>query len=131
LIAAYLKTDVFMCGPNEPQSCAPPGKPKTGGTHGNMNDPMTGIPGTADPANPSQPFWLLAPASMAWESAPGVPLDGVTLCANLKNMQLNGNRDLKALLHHLETDHSSSGLLIPVRGRMAKRGRLRRLAMRR
>jgi alcohol dehydrogenase (cytochrome c) len=192
MIATYLKTDVFVCGPNEPQSCAPPGKPMTGGTpawqaiysvltsprclnchpvssnkltgyafdpatgapypqdyprqgddrhphyftvlrgdtmpietaehtgvvypgtgtdfehctfcHGSKNDPVTGIPGTTNPANPGQPFWLLAPASMAWESAPGVPLDGATLCANLKNKQLNGNRDVTALLHHLKTE---------------------------
>jgi hypothetical protein len=27
LFAEFLKTTVFNCGPNEPQSCAPPGKP--------------------------------------------------------------------------------------------------------
>ena len=32
LIANYLSTTVFNCGPNEPQSCAPPAKPSTGGT---------------------------------------------------------------------------------------------------
>ena len=32
LLAGYLKTAIFKCGPNEPQSCAPPTKPMTGGT---------------------------------------------------------------------------------------------------
>jgi cytochrome c553 len=31
LLAAYLKTDVFHCGPGEPQSCEPPAKPTTCG----------------------------------------------------------------------------------------------------
>jgi hypothetical protein len=194
LLAGYLATDVFLCGkPNQPQSCAPPAKPMTGGTpawraiysvltyprcinchpvasqvpgyafnpatnaqypqdyprqgddrhphyytvlrgdtfalptaehtgtvypgmgtpferctfcHGSKNDPVTGIPGTTNPegTDPSAPFWALAPASMAWESAPGVPLNGAQLCANLLNKQLNGNRQPKDLLHHLETE---------------------------
>jgi len=41
---------------------------------------------------------------MAWESAPGVPLNGAQLCANLLNKQLNGNREPKDLLHHLATE---------------------------
>jgi hypothetical protein len=73
--------------------------------HGAMNDPVTGIPGTTNPAvNPGQPFWFMAPASMAWESAPGVPLNGAQLCANLLNKQLNGNREPSDLLHHLQTE---------------------------
>jgi hypothetical protein len=196
LLAGYLKTDVFKCGPNEPQSCAPPAKPMTGGTrawqaiysvltsprcinchpvaspnlstvlvvpksnpvaiypqdyprqgddrhphyytvvrgdtfalptaehtgtvypgmgapferctfcHGTMNDPVTGIPGTTNPegADPTAPFWALAPASMAWESAPGVPVKGATLCANLLNKDLNGNREPKDLLHHITNE---------------------------
>jgi alcohol dehydrogenase (cytochrome c) len=154
-IAAYLKTSVFNCGPNEIQSCEPPPKPSSGGTkawqaiysvltsprcinchpvasklppfpisvnnstfpqdyprqgddrhphyygvlrgsgmrfetaektgivypgigtpferctscHGSANNPVTGIPGTTNPAlNPGQSFWLMAPAFMAWES---------------------------------------------------------------
>jgi alcohol dehydrogenase (cytochrome c) len=199
LLAGYLKTNVFKCGlPDQPQSCAPPTKPMTGGTpawravysvltsprcinchpiasklapvyfnptatppggppvaypqdyprqgddrhphyytvlrgdtfafetaektgtvypgmgtpferctfcHGTKNDPVTGIPGTTNPdVNPGQPFWALAPASMAWESAPGVPLSGAQLCANLLNKQLNGHREPKDLLHHLSTE---------------------------
>jgi hypothetical protein len=46
----------------------------------------------------------LAPASIAWESAPGVPLNGTRLCANLLNKQLNGNRAPQDLLHHLKTE---------------------------
>ena len=74
--------------------------------HGSQNDPVIGIPGTTNPeaADPTAPFWALAPASMAWESAPGVPLNGAQLCASLLNKQLNGNRDAKDLLHHLATE---------------------------
>jgi hypothetical protein len=194
MLAAYLKTDVFLCGkPNQPQSCNPPGKPMTSGTpawravysvltsprcinchpvaspklppylfnpatnasypqdyprqgddrhphyytvlrgdvvafptaektgtvyigtgtdfehctfcHGSKNDPVTGIPGTTNPDfNPGQPFWALAPASMAWEAEPGVPLNGAQLCANLLNKQLNGNRNPNDLLHHIKTE---------------------------
>lgn len=32
LIADFLKATIFKCGPNEQQSCQPPGKPLTGGT---------------------------------------------------------------------------------------------------
>jgi alcohol dehydrogenase (cytochrome c) len=182
MIAAYLATAVFNCGPNEPQSCAPPAQPMTGGTaswraiytdltsprcinchpvaspklpgyawnpmtnapypqdyprqgddrhphyyavlrgdsfdfptaenpnvivqpgmgtpyerctycHGAANDPVTGIPGTTNPNfNPGHPFWALAPKSMAWESSPGVPLNGAQLCASLLDMTKNGNR---------------------------------------
>jgi len=194
LIANYLSTTVFNCGPNEPQSCSPPGKPSTGGTqawraiyadltsprcinchpvaspnlpgyawnpmtnaaypqdyprqgddrhphyyavlrgdsfafptaensnvivypgmgtpyerctfcHGSTNDPVTGIPGTTNPnVNPGQPFWALAPASMAWESAPGVPLTGAQLCASLLDMTKNGNRTPAQLLEHITNE---------------------------
>jgi len=44
------------------------------------NDPVTGIPGTFDPKDPTHaPFWALAPAEMAWESAPGVAFTGPEL----------------------------------------------------
>jgi glucose dehydrogenase len=73
--------------------------------HGSKNDPVTGIPGTTNPHfNPGQPFWFLAPASMAWESEPGVPLNGAALCANLLNKSLNGNRTPNDLLHHIKTE---------------------------
>jgi mono/diheme cytochrome c family protein len=188
-IAGYLKTSVFQCGPNQPQSCDPPAAPTTGGTpawqaiysvltyprcinchtvasaklppymfnpntnagypqdyprqgddrhphyytvlrgnvvpfptaegtgtvypgegtdyerctscHGTANDPVTGIPGTTNPSNPGKPFWFMAPASMAWETAPGVPMTGAELCAQLKDKTRNGNRGLKDLLHHI------------------------------
>jgi cytochrome c553 len=72
--------------------------------HGTKNDPVTGIPGTTNPAgeDPTAPFWALAPASMAWESTPGVPLAGAQLCANLLNKELNGNRTPSDLLNHTE-----------------------------
>lgn len=74
--------------------------------HGKKNDPVTGIPGTVNShgEDPTAPFWLLAPAKMAWESAPGVPLTGAKLCAQLKDKSLNGNRELKDTLHHLRTE---------------------------
>jgi alcohol dehydrogenase (cytochrome c) len=73
--------------------------------HGSKNDPVTGIPGTTNPEiNPRRPFWALAPASMAWESEPGVPLTGTQLCASLLDKRLNGNRDPKDLLHHIKTE---------------------------
>jgi hypothetical protein len=62
---------------------------------------VTGIPGTANPSNPGKPFWFMAPASMAWETAPGVPMTGAELCAQLKDKSRNGNRGLKDLLHHI------------------------------
>jgi alcohol dehydrogenase (cytochrome c) len=191
MIAAYLRTAVFKCGPNEIQSCELPAQPKSGGTkewraiysvltsprclnchpvksnlprwphtsdnsgdvqdyprqgddrhphyfqvlrgdttafetaektgivhpgigtpyerctfcHGPVNDAKTGIPGTTNPDfNPGEPFWLLAPASMAWESAPGVPMTGAQLCAQLKDRARNGNRSLADIQHHLETE---------------------------
>jgi len=73
--------------------------------HGTENDPVTGIPGTTNRHfHPGEPFWALAPASMAWESEPSVPLNGAQLCANLLNKQLNGNREPKDLLHHIKTE---------------------------
>jgi alcohol dehydrogenase (cytochrome c) len=188
MIADYLKTDVFKCGPGEIQSCAAPQQPKTGGTeewraiysvvtsprcinchsvisklplphglfaqdqqdyprqsddrhphlygvlrgdtassetaektgmvevgigppnlrctscHGAANDSRTGIPGTVDPARPGDPFWSMAPASMAWESEPGVTLAGPELCARLKDKTRNGNRELADTLHHIATE---------------------------
>jgi alcohol dehydrogenase (cytochrome c) len=194
LIADYLSTNVFNCGPNEPQRCAPPAQPSSGGTrawraiytdltsprcinchpvaspnlqpvywnpatnagypqdyprqgddrhphyytvvrgdsfdlptaegtgivqpgmgtpyerctfcHGTMNDPVTGIPGTTNPngPDPTAPFWALAPTSMAWESEPGVPLNGAQLCAALLDMTKNGNRTPAQLLHHIATE---------------------------
>jgi alcohol dehydrogenase (cytochrome c) len=71
--------------------------------HGKSNNPVTGIPGTTNPAfHPNKPFWLMAPASMAWESTPGIPLSGPQLCANLLNKKLNGNRTPDDLLMHIE-----------------------------
>ncbi|HXW26251.1 MAG TPA: PQQ-binding-like beta-propeller repeat protein, partial [Xanthobacteraceae bacterium] len=186
LLADYLRTDVFNCGPGRPQGCEAPRRPTSGGTkewrdvydvltsprcinchpaasrlpplfgvlaldyprqgddrhphyyavlrgdaiaaetaertgvvveigigapfarctscHGSRNDARTGIPGTEDPAHPGEPFWALAPASMAFESAPGVPLTGAALCARLKDTRRNGHRALADTLHHLATE---------------------------
>jgi len=186
MIADYLRTDVFKCGPGEIQSCEAPVRPTSGGTkewqdvysvltsprcinchsvasklprfyslfdqdyprqgddrhphyysvfrgdtidftteektgivhpgigvpvercascHGASNDPKTGIPGTADPANPEAAFWFMAPASMAWESKPGTAMSGAELCAMIKDKTRNGNRELSDTLHHLTNEH--------------------------
>jgi len=73
--------------------------------HGVANDPVTGIPGTTNPHfHPGEPFWALAPASMAWESAPGVPMNGAQLCASLLDMSKNGSRTPQQLLKHIKTE---------------------------
>jgi alcohol dehydrogenase (cytochrome c) len=181
-LAAYLKTDVFKCGPDAPQSCDAPTHPTSGGSkewqaiysvvtsprcinchavasaklpefindyprqgddrhphyyavtrgdtfpfetaektgtvhpgqgtryllcgscHGTHNDPVAGIPGAEDPAHPGQPFWVMAPAKMAFEKSPGVALSGPELCAHLKDKNVNGNRELADTLHHIATE---------------------------
>lgn len=73
--------------------------------YGAANDPVTGIPGTTNPRfDPGQPFWALAPVSMAWESAPDVPLSGPKLCASLLDTSLNGHRTPEDLLKHISTE---------------------------
>jgi alcohol dehydrogenase (cytochrome c) len=72
--------------------------------HGVRNDDATGIPGVEDPAHPGESMWALAPASMALESSPGVPLTGPELCARLKDKNRNGNRELADTLHHIATE---------------------------
>jgi outer membrane protein assembly factor BamB len=72
--------------------------------HGASNDETTGIPGVEDPAHPGESMWALAPASMALESSPGVPLTGPQLCARLKDKSRNGNRELADTLHHIATE---------------------------
>jgi alcohol dehydrogenase (cytochrome c) len=72
--------------------------------HGVSNDDTTGIPGVEDPAHPGESMWALAPASMALESSPGVPLTGPQLCARLKDKSRNGNRELADTLHHIATE---------------------------
>jgi alcohol dehydrogenase (cytochrome c) len=69
--------------------------------HGLENNPTTGIPGANDDGKST---WHLAPAEMAWESAPGVPLRGAELCAQLKDPARNGGRTLADLLHHVKTE---------------------------
>ncbi|HEU0155171.1 MAG TPA: PQQ-binding-like beta-propeller repeat protein [Stellaceae bacterium] len=73
--------------------------------HGAANDPVTGIPGTSNNhVNPGQPFWALAPSSMAWEATPGIALSGPKLCANLLDKKLNGQRTPPELLKHIQTE---------------------------
>jgi alcohol dehydrogenase (cytochrome c) len=77
---------------------------RCGACHGTHNDPVTGIPGAEDPAHPGEPFWVMAPASMTFEKAPGVALSGPELCAHIKDKSLNGNRELADSLHHIATE---------------------------
>jgi alcohol dehydrogenase (cytochrome c) len=63
--------------------------------HERENNPVRGIPGAPD--------WQLAPQTMAWESAPGIPMTGPALCSMLHNRLLNGDRSLEQLLVHVET----------------------------
>jgi alcohol dehydrogenase (cytochrome c) len=72
--------------------------------HGPSNDETTGIPGVEDPSRPGESMWALAPASMALESSPGVPLTAPELCARLKDKSRNGNRELADTLHHIATE---------------------------
>ena len=46
----------------------------------------------------------MAPAAMAWESAPGKALSDAELCALLKDKTRNGNRELADTLHHVATE---------------------------
>jgi PQQ enzyme repeat/PQQ-like domain len=70
--------------------------------HGTENNPTTGIPGAKH--EDGTVAWQLAPKEMAWESAPGMPMTGAELCAQLKDPARNGGRDLEALLVHMETE---------------------------
>ena len=72
--------------------------------HGANNDPVTGIPGTHKDETPTQTFWFMAPAKMAWESAPGIPLTGPELCYSLLQKSLNGNRAPADLLAHIQNE---------------------------
>ena len=65
--------------------------------HGDKNNAATGVPGRSD--------WHLAPLTMAWETAPGVPMTGPQLCAMLTDRLRNGNRGLADLLDHVENEH--------------------------
>jgi alcohol dehydrogenase (cytochrome c) len=70
--------------------------------HGTANNPSTGIPGAEN--EDGSIAWHLAPAEMAWESAPGIPLTGAELCAQLKDPARNGDRTLHDLLVHVQTE---------------------------
>jgi hypothetical protein len=53
-----------------------------------------------DPARvPGHPEWHLAPASMAWQ---GRSLGQI--CAQIKDRERNGNKDMAALVHHMAED---------------------------
>jgi hypothetical protein len=41
---------------------------------------------------------------MAWESAPGVPMNGAQLCASLLDMSKNGSPTPEQLLKHIKTE---------------------------
>jgi hypothetical protein len=102
-----LRGDVFDMPTAEGTGIVHPGKgppfERCTFCHENHNDPVTGIPGTFDPKDPThRPFWALAPVEMAWESSPGVPFTGPELCAQLKDSNRNGHRQLSDILEHLK-----------------------------
>jgi hypothetical protein len=95
--------------------------------HGAKHDPVTGIPGTTNPNyHPGEPFWALAPALMAREPAPGIPLSGPQLCPSLLNMKLNGHEHPSSYSSTSKTNRWSSGRSIPASGRMVNRAHRRR-----
>jgi len=61
--------------------------------HQEDNQPSSGVPGA--------PNWRLAPVSMAFEHAPGVPMVGKALCERLLDKKRNGNLGLRGLELHL------------------------------
>jgi hypothetical protein len=63
--------------------------------HQDQNDAATGIPGAKG--------WQIAPLRMAWESSPGIPMDGPQLCAVLLDRTRNNDRNLRQLLEHMST----------------------------
>jgi hypothetical protein len=71
--------------------------------HGIGNNARTGIPGAKDPKT-GKSAWHLAPAEMAWETSPGVPMTGAQLCAQLTDKARNGNRSPQQLLEHVTTE---------------------------
>lgn len=71
--------------------------------HGIANDSTTGIPGAKNPTT-GKTAWALAPAEMAWETSPGVPMTGAELCAQLTDKARNGNRSPEQLLEHVTTE---------------------------
>ena len=69
--------------------------------HGLTNNPVTGAPGVSEDGKPS---WQLAPTTMAWESSPGQPMDGASLCKMIQDPSLNGGLDAEGLIKHVETE---------------------------
>jgi hypothetical protein len=65
--------------------------------HGDQNNAATGIPGRSD--------WHVAPLANAWETAPGVIMTPAELCAQMKDLTRNGNRNMAQLIEHVETEH--------------------------
>ncbi|WP_374368859.1 hypothetical protein [Dongia sp.] len=61
---------------------------------------------------PGNAHWMLAPASMAWQ---GLDLKGI--CAQLKDLERNGNRDLAAIHKHMMEDHLVAWAWDPGAGR--------------
>ena len=59
--------------------------------HKANNNQLTRIPGAQK--------WRMAPYSMSWDG-----LDAADICGNLKDREMNGDRDPAAIKHHLEHD---------------------------
>lgn len=64
--------------------------------HQATNQNSSGVPGGKG--------WHLAPLSMAWERAPGVPMKSAELCRRLLDKKRNGNMDLPKLKEHMNTE---------------------------
>lgn len=64
--------------------------------HHDTNSTASGVPGAHG--------WHLAPLSMSWERAPGVPMTSRELCAVLTDLSRNGHRDGGKLLEHITSE---------------------------
>lgn len=66
---------------------------------------------------PGAPHWHLAPRSMAWEG-----LSSSEICAQLKDPERNGGRDLEAIVKHMRDDPLVGWAWDPGQGREAAPG---------
>ncbi|WP_349959249.1 hypothetical protein [Rhizobium sp. ZPR3] len=64
--------------------------------HHDTNSDASGVPGA--------PGWHLAPLSMQWERAPGVPMTSRELCALMNDQTRNGHRSAEQLVEHNATE---------------------------
>lgn len=77
--------------------------------HQAENYDVSGVPG--------DPMWALAPIEMAWQ---GKSLGAI--CAQIKDPERNGGKDMDALIHHMAEDHLVGWGWRPGKGRTAAPG---------